>query len=61
MTDARHKLINKVLQVIQSYMDCDDYADTYALLDNLPDEVLTAYLPMDVALELEQEKLYEQE
>ena len=55
MTDTRNKLINKALKMLRDDVENGDYDAIYALLDHLSDEVLTAYLPMDVALELEQE------
>ena len=56
MTSRRNKLINKALKMLRDDMENGDYDTICALLDHLSDEVLTAYLPMDVALELEQEK-----
>ena len=55
MTDTRNKLINKALKMLRDDIENGDNDAICALLDHLSDEVLTAYLPMDLALELEQE------
>ena len=50
----REKLINQSLKMLRNDMENGDYDTVYSLLDHLPDDVLTAYLPADVALKLEE-------